>query len=127
MMYQVARESFGSVQCWSHIDEKHYYGKTMPYNHKCDNLASFMQSHQADVTKIKKKFDLLSKDVKIELMQWLIGREVCGMHLADETGEVMSTEWSLFVFSAHTDYGDIMYPKKAGLCSCCGIIAKRSL
>lgn len=97
----------------------------MPYNHKCDNLASFLQSHQADVMMIKVMFNSLSRDVRIELMQWFMGRECVGMHLADEQGEVIFTKWSLCVHYAHIDYGEIMYPKKAGLCSCCGILTSK--
>jgi len=126
MMYQVANSTCGcTVQCWSHNSDQLYAGESMPYNHKCDNLASFLQSHQADVMMIKVMFNSLSRDVRIELMQWFMGRECVGMHLADEQGEVIFTKWSLCVHYAHIDYGEIMYPKKAGLCSCCGILTSK--
>lgn len=123
MMYKVAQETCGDFQCWSHNSGKLFAGNSMPYNHKCDNLKSFMQYHRSDVDKIKRKFESLSRDVRIELMQWYMGREACGMHLVDMEGELIVTKWSLLVSAAHVDYGKIMYPKSAGLCPCCGIVS----
>ena len=122
MVYEVAYDMFGKFQCWNHSNNEYYVGRDIPYNHECDNLASFMQHHRRDVKKIRKKLESLNRDVRIELMQWYIGREACGMHLADMDGDVIVTMWSAVVPNAHIDYGKTMYPKNAGLCSCCGIL-----
>lgn len=48
-----------------------------------------------------------------------------GMHLADSDCEVIFTQWSLLVNSAHIDYGKIMYSKSDGLCDWCGIVTSK--
>jgi len=122
MMYQVVRETCGDFQCWSHSSNKFYSGGEMPYNHKCDNLRRFLEVHRVDVRRIKEKLKSLSRTVLVELMQWLIGREVCAMRLVNMNGERFMTEWSSLVMNAHQDYGEIMYPRNAPVCRCCGIM-----
>lgn len=79
MMYEVARETCGNFQCWSHISNKLCAGVSMPFNHFCGNLESFLQYHRADVMRIKQKLESLSRDVRIEVMQWYM-EEKCGWH-----------------------------------------------
>ena len=97
----------------------------LPYNHVCDNMRLFMQTHRGVVHRIKHRLESLSRDVRIELMQWLLGREVCGMRFADLNSELITTKWSLSLAFARVEYGKMMYPKKSGLCAACGILCTK--
>jgi hypothetical protein len=88
----------------------------------CGILELFLDSHSADVTRLKNKLRRLCKPVRIEVVQWFISRDICGSLLYDENYDEIKTEYSDRVSSAHYEYGVLMYPKKAGLCLCHGVV-----
>lgn len=122
MLYEVVEETCGICRCWSHVKDQYYDGGERPFDHICGNLIEFMRHHKQDVKRIKNNLMSLNKEVRIEMMQWLIGREACGFHFVDSDGIVIQSKWSDMIDESHLDYGRMAYPKKAGLCLCCGIV-----
>ena len=120
MMYQVMNDTCGvtrGIQGGNIVE-----WNDMPFNHTCHNMICFMQDHGQDVARIHRKMESLSRDVKIELMQWLIGRECAGMRFVDRNDELIETNWSSIIELAHIEYGEMAYAKKAGLCPHCGVV-----
>jgi hypothetical protein len=88
----------------------------------CCNVDEFLDTHSADVTRLKNKLRRFPKRVRLEVIRWFVSRDVCGARLFDENYDEIMTKDSDRVDSAHHEYGELMYPKKAGLCPCHGVL-----
>jgi len=123
MLYEVVRETSGDCRCYS--EEEGWMSmldENLPFYHDCDNETYFLEVHEDDVRRLKRKFLSLRENIRIELMQWFIGRDSCGTRFRNSDGEIFATEYSDAVNSALIEYGELMYPKKAKLCSHCGVV-----
>lgn len=89
----------------------------------CGNMDTFLDVHSADVTSLKDKLRRFRKPFRLEVIRWFISRDICGGCLFDENHKPITTKESDRVDSAHHEYGELMYPKKAGLCLCHGVIS----
>jgi hypothetical protein len=88
----------------------------------CCNMEHFLKVHSADVTRLKKKLRRFRGAVCVEVIRWLIARDICGTSLFDESYTPITTAYSDIVDSAHQDYGELVYSKEDNLCPCHGVI-----
>uniref|UniRef100_A0A7R9W766 Uncharacterized protein n=1 Tax=Pseudictyota dubia TaxID=2749911 RepID=A0A7R9W766_9STRA len=121
MLYEVVGETCGDFQCCDKLGDKFCSGDDLPFIHHCRNEAAFLEKHDHDVRRLKQKFKHLRKDIRIVLMQWFLGRDT-QMLFADMSCRFITTKYSDSVRFAHFEYGELMYPKNAGMCRCCGVI-----
>lgn len=132
MLYQVVRQSCGDFEiCEMRELEKYHDGlisrsdlnTERPYDHECNNLVCFLQDNGATISRLKEKFMSLRKDIRIELAQWFLARDVCGYVFADAANlKVITTPYSEAAIDTHIQYGKDMYPKKGNLCNHCGVV-----
>lgn len=88
----------------------------------CEKGYVFLQDHQVQLMDLLTKFNSIkNNNIALELMNWLLGRNHAGHRFANLSGKQRTSPFSEKVESAHTEYGKLMYPKKAGLCPHCGI------
>jgi hypothetical protein len=93
-----------------------------PFSHECDNFHAFMEDHASDVLGIKRKFTALRWDLRLELAQWFLSRDVAGYRFTDMNLNELETKYSKALVGAQHDYGELMYPKKARMCNHCGVL-----
>jgi hypothetical protein len=130
MLFEVVKEVGGVTSCCHKKLKKFRAGDILaedldterPFEHECDNLKAFMAQHRQDVLNLKKKCKGLRKNLKIELAQWLLGRTVCGWVIIDKNNNELTTNFSDSVYSAHGEYGELVYPKKAAMCPFHGVV-----
>jgi hypothetical protein len=131
MLYQVIQEGWGDFHTCSRHDRSAIREDGMslddvdtkrPYDHDCHNFHAFMEDHASDVLEIKRKFRALRPDVRLELAQWFLSRDVAGYRFTDRNLSELKTKYSSALVGAHIDYGKLMYPKKARMCNHCGVL-----
>ena len=130
MLYEVIQEGWGDFQICAQSQLQKYdrgdieisdIDAERPYNHECPNYYQFQEVHQSDVQDIKRKFNFLRKDLRLELAQWFLSRDVAGYTFTDSNFQVLRTKYSDAIREANFEYGRLAYPKNAGLCSHCGV------
>lgn len=131
MVVEAAQELFGSTLSIYKIKDVDAFKLGMlaeseleqyPVGSCCNNVVVFLDVHSADVTRLKNKLRRFRKPVRLEVIRWFISRDVCGGDLFDQNYEPITTEYSDRVHSAHYEYGELMYPKKAKMCQCHGVL-----
>jgi hypothetical protein len=132
MICEVIRITYGEFHTCSYKQATQYLEGAIeksevkterPFNHECGNLWEFLEEHADDVRKIQFKFLSLRKRIRVALAQWFLSRDVAGSIFLDENFQMLEPEqqhWELV--AAHHEYGELMYPKKAGLCNHCGVL-----
>jgi hypothetical protein len=131
MLYEVIQEGWGDFHTCRYCDVSQNredgirfedVDTERPYDHECANFHAFCKDHAVDVLEIKHKFLSLKKDLRLELAQWFLSRDVTGYCFADPDLNKLETKYSSAVTGAHIDYGELMYPKKARMCYHCGVL-----
>jgi hypothetical protein len=93
-----------------------------PFGYFCDeNLLAFLEEHADNVQRLKNKFRSLRKDIRMELMQWFLHRDIQKLFATADL-QKLETKYSDAISGALVEYGNLMYPKKAGLCPHCGVL-----
>ena len=121
MLYEVVRETVGDFWCYSEATGWRS-DENLPFVHRCENETAFSDVHAADVRRLKPKFIFLREDIRVELMQWFLGRDCCGARFYNSDRKILATEYSDAVSDTLIDYGRLMYAKKSQLCHHCGVV-----
>merc|ERR1712003_577769 len=102
--------------------------KRLPDDYDCAFIDYFLEDNSDGMITLKCFLKKFRRDICIELMQWLFGRDNCGYLLYDMKEidgkivfEELSTEYD--VCSVHWDYGNLMYTKKTNFCPLHGILS----
>jgi len=135
MLYEVVRETRGDFETCSQKEAAKYLNgeidasevdNEVPYDHVCPNVVAFREAHLEDIDHLKDNFMSLRKDIRIELAQWFLCRDVSGYVFTDLGFNTFTTKYTDALIDAHKEYGQLMYPKKTKMCNCCGVLRNTS-
>ena len=129
VLHDVVRDTIGDFHvCLAQEVNDYLAGKRgEPETHDTDGLCgcskgeAFLEKHVHGLVSLHQKFMSLRKDLRLELADWLLKRSQTDHYFTDTRFKPLMTQYHNSLHFAHLEYGQMHYPRKAGLCEHCGV------
>lgn len=114
---------YGPISLCSHEEVNEYKnGKRMKKDlqmqnaSRCYNSDSFLGEYESELYRLQARLHRFPKKLRTEMIIWIVERNMCGSSLYTRDLERVATALSDAVAQAHTEYGEMMYPKGWNFC-----------